>query len=1123
MSTESADSLPPLSEKAEVDHLKDFGEFFDYLNRGAKSALPRVSRRHSEAHVLLVRWEEDDLGTVNEINDLDNVFKDLYNYQTEQYLIPSRSSANELEGALVDFKRAHDSDDNLLVLYYGGHGALEASPSNRPGRSIWTAKQKGGPSVVWSDLQGVLERAEADVVFILDCCFASTAARGVARAKEGLWACNSAVTTTGVSDNSFTRNLIEELKSLHAARFNVAMLHARLMRRYRQAGPHKLLTEPWYTYLGSDVVPSVELAPLPKREIEVGGSDLAATDPADSTPSSSLTSSMTSLTIDNQMTETLVLLAVRLKSIEGVPELMAWHRWCHESAPEDVESVHALGLLRTKDLLKIEGHYISHSTLVLASVPIFIWDRIPRSEALSFIGFIKSPNLHIPLEFSMSEDLPDSTAQRKNQIKPEELLKTRRHKSPPRRRFTSYEVAKPYSLLDKRKLEYDKNDRGLEEPSEILTPTAEWDGPAAISMAMRLAGAYVVQALKLLERSDQLTLSVPEMRKKAYPKVRVLSNHQRLHPTPQELENPKGDELQKQLLATFLRLIRDSSRAVGLDLHVPQLLLLAARQGSEDLVRLLLELGADANFKAASDETALSLAGKHGHEALARSLLAQGAEVNLKGHSERTPLLWAAAEGHEEVASLLLANAANVNLRDYLLQTPLSLAAKHGHSGVVTLLLNNGVEVNSKDISKRTPLSLAAESGHEAAASVLLNRRASVNPSDDLGRTPLIWAVVNGKEALSRLLLSRKAQLDHKDKSGRTPLAWAAKQGCIKIVNLLLDHGAELNPRDNDNLTPLVLAMQRLHHEVIEVLLKRGAQVDSVDRVNPTPLLHAIRTNCTSIVRLLLQHHAQADRRDSLDRTPLMEAAISDEGALIELLLSYGATVDAADQYGDTPLLHLMDFFFPATLIEENRIERLAKHKSALMALLNGGANVNARNEKGEVALHLAADNGNTEAIRILLEHGAQSDPQDGIGNTPLFRVVNQLLEKRGDNLRADLRATAILLVKQGGADINTRNLAGETPINSIISRDDTNLAKVLFEAKPDMNPANQPETPLALAIQQNSPVMVSLLLEYGARVDLKDAMGATPLFIANIYGKDPARRIVVEFTEKQKGNAGSL
>ena len=252
------------------DHLESFEEFFEHLNRAAKAVLPRTSRRYRDVVVLLLRWHDDDLGTETEITDLECVFRDMYHYRTERYLIPSNDSTTQLEYKLNDFRKAYDHESSLLILYYGVHGSLDRK--RRPSRSIWQANQNGGASLVWSDLQGILERAKSDVIFILDCCFAASAAR-CGGSKEGLWACNSEVITTGVNDNSFTRNLIEELKSLNTSRFNVAMLHARLMRRYRKPGPHMLLTEPWYTYLGDTALTSVEVSPQPSNQISSPGNN----------------------------------------------------------------------------------------------------------------------------------------------------------------------------------------------------------------------------------------------------------------------------------------------------------------------------------------------------------------------------------------------------------------------------------------------------------------------------------------------------------------------------------------------------------------------------------------------------------------------------------------------------------------------------------------------------------------------------------------------------------------------------------------------------------------------------------------------------------------------------------
>ena len=119
--------------------------------------------------------------------------------------------------------------------------------------------------------------------------------------------------------------------------------------------------------------------------------------------SSKRPSAAATLSIDQSITETMVLLAVRLKNTEKPPKLMSWLNWCHDLAPYDVESVHALGKLKIRDLIKLEAQFDSNSSLLLVSLPIFIWDRFPSRSAYSFVGFIKSANLVFPSLHPQSE------------------------------------------------------------------------------------------------------------------------------------------------------------------------------------------------------------------------------------------------------------------------------------------------------------------------------------------------------------------------------------------------------------------------------------------------------------------------------------------------------------------------------------------------------------------------------------------------------------------------------------------------------------------------------------------------------------------------------------------------
>lgn len=243
----------------------------------------------------------------------------------------------------------------------------------------------------------MLENAIPHVLIILDCCYAATAARDTAEGttKELLAACSRENLTLGVGQRSFTSALIEELQSFGNSSFTVAMLHSRLITmRWR------LAFTPIYALLSERGGNSIELAPLP-----------AVSTPA---PQNSISSNGSASTLDHMDTSVLegsfviadtspssqsslgplsqarVLLAVSVVR-EADCDLEQWVAWLTSQAPWDVTQVE----------VQVEGIYKSHSTLVLVSVPIFAWDRLPDRTAYRFIGFIKSGNL-LPRRYSRS-------------------------------------------------------------------------------------------------------------------------------------------------------------------------------------------------------------------------------------------------------------------------------------------------------------------------------------------------------------------------------------------------------------------------------------------------------------------------------------------------------------------------------------------------------------------------------------------------------------------------------------------------------------------------------------------------------------------------------------------------
>ena len=153
--------------------------------------------------------------------------------------------------------------------------------------------------------------------------------------------------------------------------------------------------------------------------------------------------------------------------------------------------------------------------------------------------------------------------------------------------------------------------------------------------------------------------------------------------------------------------------------------------------------------------TALHLAAQNGHESVVGLLLDRRASINATDKDRQTPLHLAALNGNESVVGLLLDRGASLNAPDR--QTPLHLAARRGHESVVGLLLDRGASVNATDKDRQTPLHFAAVNGNESVVGLLLDRGASIDATTKKGQTPLHYAARAGYESVVGLLLDRGA------------------------------------------------------------------------------------------------------------------------------------------------------------------------------------------------------------------------------------------------------------------------------------------------------------------------------------------------------------------------------
>jgi ankyrin repeat protein len=328
--------------------------------------------------------------------------------------------------------------------------------------------------------------------------------------------------------------------------------------------------------------------------------------------------------------------------------------------------------------------------------------------------------------------------------------------------------------------------------------------------------------------------------------------------------------LRKQLAAVAKLL--ESSNASTLNAQSAKgcsALYLAAEEGAEQIVQLLLTQGADAALADFFGGTPLMQASSFGHERCALVLLEAGggAVVSAQNNAGVTALMLAAQNGHEQVARDLLKAGAAVGAQNNAGFTALMIAAQNGHEQVALILLKAGAAVDQTEEDGWTALMFAAQNGHEQVALDLLKAGAAVDQTEEDGWTALMFAAQNGHEQVTRNLLKSGAVVGVQNNAGVTALMLAASNGHEQVARILLEAGAAVDQTEEDGWTALFFAAQNGHEQVAIDLLKAGAVVSAQDNAGRTALMTAAQNGHEQVALVLLE--AKADpRRDPMAGLP---------------------------------------------------------------------------------------------------------------------------------------------------------------------------------------------------------------------------------------------------------------
>ena len=513
---------------------------------------------------------------------------------------------------------------------------------------------------------------------------------------------------------------------------------------------------------------------------------------------------------------------------------------------------------------------------------------------------------------------------------------------------------------------------------------------------------------------------------------------------------------------------------------------------------------------------------QEGRRAEALAMMRSGADVNAAQPDGTRPIHWAVYRVDHELVDALIAKNARVDVANEFGHTPLAEAVRQADVRLVKALLGAGSGTEGANEDGQTALMVAIKNAELPVFQMLLDAGAKVNVVEKVqNQTPLMWAAAAPRNAgeMVQALIAKGADVNARARftdwpsqitsepraqyhayGGLTPLLYAARGGCYTCVESLIAAGADVNLPTPEGVTPLMVALDNDHNGVARLLMERGGSPHVWDVYGRTALYIAVG-NAGGVAaggaapgrggpgggaaggggRGAVPGAAQGARAGG-------QAGRAGGGAGGRAGVGAaggrgpaGAGADSGPQVSPLEMLNLL----LAAGVDVNPQLNMRRPSN------QGGRFSDPLLSTGTTPLLHALIVNATDVVRLLLEKGANPNIY-GMGLSPWLYAAgitsgtyNEARGGGGGNVD-----TALLdLMLQHGADINGQ-VTGASSYSGRIAR--------ALTGDPVNTKSNEGMTALHVAVRSRNAGLVQYLIGKGARADIKDASGRTPLDVLN-------------------------